>query len=218
MAKQQQRQIRLEQRGAMQQMQSLEERSDDDLLRETRNRSAARAILGSRAAERYDGPTARKYFQEAIAAARPQERPAIRRMAEASLALADRRSGDLRAAAERLGHDAPSRRQLFLLWLSGLVAPPRGSSGWLRARGVLLIVLIVVGMLAIGTGLVSLIALPFGGLALDASILLGVLVVVAALIGLVVYGRKRQRRAQAKRAELTEQQRQPSNRAARRRG
>lgn len=218
MAKQQQRQIRLEQRGALQQMQALEERSDEDLLRETRNRSVARAILGSRAAERYDGATARKYFQEAIAAARPQERPQIRRMAEASLALADRRSGDLRAAAERMGQEAPSRRQLFLLGLSGLVAPPRGSSGWIRARGVLLILLIIVGMLAIGTGLVALLSLPFGGLALDASLLLGVVVVIVALFGLVMYGRKRQRKAQAKRAEMTEQQRQPSNRAARRRG
>lgn len=218
MAKQQQRQIRLEQRGAMQQMQALESRSDEDLLRETRNRAVARAILGSRAAERYDGVAARKYFQEAISAARPQERPQIRRMAEASLALADRRTGDLRAAAERLGHEAPSGRQLFLLRLSGLIAPPRGSSGWLRARGVLLVMLIIVGMLAIGTGLVQLIALPFGGLALDASILLGLLVVVAVLVGLVLYGRKRQRRAQAKRAEMAEQQRQPTNRAARRRG
>ncbi|MFA4927433.1 MAG: DUF308 domain-containing protein [Patulibacter sp.] len=218
MAKQQQRQIRLEQRGAMQQMQALEERSDEDLLRETRNRSVARAILGSRAAERYDGATARKYFQEAIAAARPQERPQIRRMAEASLALADRRSGDLRAAAARMGQEAPSRRQLFLLWLSGLLAPPRGSSGWIRARGVLLIILIVIAMLAIGTGIVALIALPFGGLATDATILLGLLVLIAALVGLVLYGRKRQRKAQAKRAEMTEQQRQPTNRAARRRG
>jgi hypothetical protein len=218
MAKQQQRQIRLEQRGAMQQMQALEQRSDEDLLRETRNRAVARAILGSRAAERYDGPAARKYFQEAISAARPQERPQIRRMAEASLALADRRTGDLRAAAERLGHEAPSGRQLFLLRLSGLIAPPRGSSGWLRARGVLLVLLIIVGVLAIGTGLVQLISLPFGGLALDASILLGLLVVVAVLVGLVLWGRKRQRRAQAKRAEMTEQQRQPTNRAARRRG
>ncbi len=139
-------------------------------------------------------------------------------MAEASLALADRRTGDLRAAAARLGQEAPSGRQLFLLRLSGLIAPPRGSSGWLRARGVLLVLLIIVGLLAIGTSLVQLIALPFGGLALDASLLLGVLIVVGVLVGLVLYGRKRQRRAQAKRAEMTEQQRQPSNRAARRRG
>ncbi|MBF6618605.1 MAG: hypothetical protein ITG02_00050, partial [Patulibacter sp.] len=91
-------------------------------------------------------------------------------------------------------------------------------SGWIRARGVLLILLIIVGMLAIGTGLVALISLPFGGLALDASLLLGVVVVIAVLFGLVMYGRKRQRKAQAKRAEMTEQQRQPTNRAARRRG
>jgi hypothetical protein len=218
MAKQQQRQIRIEQRGALQAMQELERRSDEDLLRETRNRSAARAILGSRAAERYDGATARKYFQESLAAARPQERPQIRRMAEASLALADRRSGDLRAAAERLGQEAPSSRQLFLLRLSGLLVPSPGASPWLRVRGILLIILIVVVLLAVASGLVALISLPFGGLALDATLVLGLLVLVVALVGLVLFGRRRQRRAQAARAEQAEQQRQPTNRAARRRG
>lgn len=218
MAKQQQRQIRIEQRGALQAMQDLEKRSDEDLLRETRNRSAARAILGSRAAERYDGATARKYFQEALAAARPQERPQIRRMAEAALALADRRSGDLRAAAERLGQQAPSGRQLFLLRLSGLLVPPVGAGAWPRTRGILLILLIIVLFLAIGSGLVALIALPFGGLATDATIFLGLLVVVAALVGLIIFGRRRQRKAQAQRAEQAEQQRQPVNRAMRRRG
>ena len=53
---------------------------------------------------------------------------------------------------------------------------------------------------------------------LGSMILLGLLVVVAVIIGLIFYGRKRQRKAQAKRAEMTEQQRQPTNRAARRRG
>ena len=47
---------------------------------------AALAILGGRAAQRYDADAARSYFQRAIAAARPQERMQIRRMADASLA------------------------------------------------------------------------------------------------------------------------------------
>ncbi|WP_320670929.1 hypothetical protein [Patulibacter defluvii] len=218
MAKQQQRQIRIEQRGALAAMQQLEQRSDDDLLRETRNRAAAMAILGSRAAERYDAVAARRYFQQALAAARPQERPQIRRMAEAALALAERRSGDLAAAAQRLGQEAPTGRQLFLLRLSGLLIPPPGTGGWRRARGVLLIILLLVLLGAIGTGLVALIALPFGGLDTASTIVLGVLVLVAVLVGLVLWGRRRQRAAQEKRAAQAQQSREPTNRAARRRG
>jgi hypothetical protein len=218
MAKQQQRQIRIEQRGALQAMEQLEKRSDEELLRETRNRSAARAILGSRAAERYDGATARKYFAEAMSSAGPRERPQIRRMAEAALALADRRSGDLRAAAQRLGQEAPSGRQLFLLRLSGLLVPPPSAGGWARTRGILLILLILVALVAIGTGLAELISLPFGGFDVASAIAVGVIIVVLALIALVVFGRRRQAAAQAKRAEQAAAQRQPTNRAARRRG
>jgi hypothetical protein len=218
MAKQQQRQIRIEQRGALQAMEQLEKRSDEELLRETRNRSAARAILGSRAAERYDGAAARKYFAEAMSSAGPRERPQIRRMAEAALALADRRSGDLRAAAERLGQEAPSGRQLLLLRLSGLLVPPPSAGGWARTRGILLILLIIVALVAIGSGLAALVSLPFGGLDTASTIVLGVLLVVAVLVGLVVFGRRRQRAAQVKRDEQAAAQRQPTNRAARRRG
>ena len=51
----------------------------------------------------FDGnppPDPRAYFQRAIAAARPQERMQIRRMADASLALAERRPSDLKEATE----------------------------------------------------------------------------------------------------------------------
>ena len=50
-------------------------------------------MLGARAAERKDAKRAREHFRAAIAAARPQERLQLRRMAEASLALAERRAG-----------------------------------------------------------------------------------------------------------------------------
>ena len=69
-----QRQIRMEQRGAMEAVQALELRSDEELENETKYKSAAMAILGARAAERFDADAARGYFQRAIAAARPQER------------------------------------------------------------------------------------------------------------------------------------------------
>lgn len=218
MAKQQQRQMKIEQRGGLAAMQQLEQRSDADLLRETRNRSAARAILGSRAAERYEATQARKYFQEAMASARPQERPQIRRMAEAALALADRRPNDLRAAAQRLGQEAPSGRQLFLLRLTGLLVPPSSAGSWPRWRGVLLIFLILMGIIAIGTGLAALISLPFGGLGLASNISLGVILLFVVLGGLIWFARKRQSAAVAKREEQAAAQREPVNRAMRRRG
>ena len=63
---------------------------------------AAKAILGACASERYDVKSARKYFNEALAGCHPQERPALRQMMKASLALAERRPDELRDAMERL--------------------------------------------------------------------------------------------------------------------
>src|SRR3954467_9479300 len=159
-----QRQIRIEQRGAMEAMQRLETKSGEELEAETKFKSAALAILGARASERYDAKAAREYFRRAIAAARPQERVPTRRMADASLALAERRPDDLKVAVERLGQEAPSGRQLLLLRVMGLAAPPPGAPLWLRARGVLIIFLPVVALVALGLGLVELVALPFGGI------------------------------------------------------
>src|SRR5271155_1442721 len=142
-----QRQVRLEQRGALEAIQALEQRSDEELEAETKYKSAAMAILGARAAERFDAESARGYFQRAIAAARPQERLQIRRMADASLALAERRAGDLKDAVERLGQTPPSGRQMFALRAMGLLMPA-GSAGILaRLRGILLIILLVVVLL-----------------------------------------------------------------------
>src|ERR1700749_1552650 len=109
----QQRMMRVEQRSQLAAMQQLESRSDEELEAETKYKAAALAILGARAAERYDAKTARGYFQRAIAAARPQERLQLRRMADASLALAERRAGDLKKATERLGVETPTSRQLL---------------------------------------------------------------------------------------------------------
>src|SRR6202161_4740036 len=107
MAKQQ-RAIRIEQRSQLAAMQQLETRSDEELEAETKFKDAAQAILGARAAERYDAKKARAHFQRAIAASRPQERLQLRRMADASMALAERRAGDLKKATERLGVEAPT--------------------------------------------------------------------------------------------------------------
>ncbi|HUR86594.1 MAG TPA: hypothetical protein VMY78_14725 [Solirubrobacteraceae bacterium] len=193
-----QRQVRIEQKSALAAMAQLEERSDEELAAETKYRAAAQAILGARASERYDSQTAREHFRKAIAAARPQERMQLRRMAEASLALAERRPDDLKAAVEKLGQQAPSSRQLFILRIMGLIAPAPGASLAMKARSVLLIVAIVVGLLAIGTGVAALILLPFGDAGLLSSIFLGLLVVVVALAVLAVVGRRKQAKAKAK--------------------
>ncbi len=182
-------------------MQRLESRSDEELMMETRYRSAAQALLGARAAERYDAKAAREHFQKAIAAARPQERMQLRRMADASLALADRRAGDLKDAVQKLGHEAPGRRQLLALQFMGLIAPPAGVGILVRIRGILLLLGVVILLMAAGLGLVELISLPFGGVSLGGGLLLGFLVVAAVLGVLVVLGRRRQRRAREARGQ-----------------
>jgi hypothetical protein len=191
------RQIKVEQRSALAAMQQHEQRSDEELEREQRFRAAAQAILGARAAERYDADAARAHFRRAIAAARPQERMQLRRMADASLALAERRPDDLKEAVQRLGQAPPSGRQLLLLRIMGFVAPPASAPWYMKVRGILLILLVVILLLALGFGLVKLIALPFGGAGTPAAMLLGVLLIAVVLGVLVLVGRRRQQRARA---------------------
>jgi tetratricopeptide (TPR) repeat protein len=191
-----QRQIRIEQRGSIEAIQALEHRSDEELENETRHKSAALAILGARAAERFDADKARGYFQRAIAAARPQERMQLRRMADASLALAERRPGDLKEAVERLGQAPPSGRQLLALRAIGLLVPP-GSAGILaRLRGIVLILILLILLIALGLGIVELVSLPFGGLGLAPGILLGLFVAIAILATIAAVGKRRRNRAQ----------------------
>jgi hypothetical protein len=199
----QQRMMRVEQRGQLAAMQQLETRSDEELAAETKFKAAAQAILGARAAERYDAKASRTHFQRAIAAARPQERLQLRRMADASLALAERRPDDLKKATERLGVESPSGRDLFLLRVMGLVAPPSSAGGLARARGILLVIVLIVAILLIGFGIVNLVALPFGGVSLDLGIFYGFIVVAIAIGVLAFFGRRRQKRAVAKRVEQT---------------
>ncbi len=194
-----QRQVRVEQRGSIEAIQALEQRSDEELESETKYKSAALAILGARASERFDAEAARGYFQRAIAAARPQERMQIRRMADASLALAERRAGDLKVAVERMGQTPPSGRQLFALRAMGLLAPPSSAGILARVRGVLLIVVLLIALLALGLGIVELVSLPFGGLGLAPGILLGLFVAIAAVAIIAVIGRRRRDRARAER-------------------
>jgi len=195
-----QRQIKIEQKSALAAMERLETRSSEELEGEAKYRAAAQAILGARAAERYDAKTARAHFQRAIAAARPQERMQLRRMANASLALAERRPDDLKEAVQRLGQAPPTGRQLLALRFMGLVVPPPGSSILLRLRGWAVVLGIVLLLMALGLGIVELVSLPLGGVGIAGGLLLGLLVVAAALGILALLGRRRQRRAQQERS------------------
>jgi hypothetical protein len=195
------RQVKMEQRGALAAMQKLESRSDEELEAETRFRAAAQAILGARAAERMDAERSRRHFRAAIAAARPQERLQLRRMAEASLALAERRAGDLKAAAEKLGQTPPSGRQLLALRAMGVIAPPKSAGIARRLLGILIFILIVVAALVLGWAIVQLIALPFGGIGTAVSFFWS-FVLLAVVLGVLIFtGRRRQKRARARVAE-----------------
>jgi len=183
-------------------MQQLESRSDEELEAETKNKAAAQAILGYRAAERYDAKAARAHFQRALAAARgPQERAGIRKMADASLALAERRADDLKRATERLGVEAPTNRQLRSLRFLALIAPPASAGIVARIRGILIAIVLVIAILALGFGIVYGVGQIFGGMSVQLSIFWG-FVLVAIVVGvLAFYGRRRQKRAQAARAD-----------------
>ena len=195
------RQIRMESKAAMAAMQQLETKSDEELLEETRFRSAAQAILGARAAERYDAKTAREHFRNAIAAARPQDRLQLRRMAEASLALAERRPDDLRAAAVKLGQAPPSNRQLLALRFMGLVAPGGNAPAWRRALGVLILIAIVITLIVLGWAIVKLIALPLGGVDTGIAFFYGFLLVLIVLGVLAWRGRRKQAQARSARGQ-----------------
>jgi hypothetical protein len=185
--------------GALAAIPQLENRTDEQLQSESKHRVAAKAILGARAAERYDVDAARKYFNEALAGAHPQERPALRQMMKASMALAERRPDDLKAAMEKLGQQAPSGRQLFMLRMMGLLIPPASAGILARVRGIILLLLLVIVLLALGLGIVKLIALPFGGISTGSAGFFGFLLVVIVIGVLVFLGRRRQARVRGAR-------------------
>jgi hypothetical protein len=196
-----QKQIKMQmQVGALAAIPQLESRTDEQLMSESKHRVAAKAILGARAAERYDVQAARKYFNEALAGSHPQERPALRQMMKASLALAERKPDELKEAMEKLGQQAPSGRQMFMLRMMGLLIPPASAGVVARVRGILLILALVIVLLAVGFGVVKLIALPFGGLGTATAVFFGFLLVLAVIAVLVLLGRRRQAKARAARA------------------
>lgn len=183
--------------GTLAAIPQLEDRTDEQLLSESKHRAAARAILGARAAERYDAKQSRAYFNEALAGCNPRERPALRQLMKASLAQAERRPDELKEAMEKLGQTPPSNRQLLILRLMGLISPPEGAPTLVRIRGFVLLLLIVAVLLAIGFGIAEGIGAAAGGISVGAALLLGFLIIVVVLGALTLLGRRRQSKARA---------------------
>ena len=69
-----------------------------------------------------------------------------------------------------------------------------------RVRGIAILVGAVLVLLALGFGLAKLVTLPFGGVGTLPSIGIGLLIVLAVLGVLALFGRRRQARAAAARA------------------
>jgi uncharacterized membrane protein YhaH (DUF805 family) len=82
----------------------------------------------------------------------------------------------------------------------GLLIPPASAGIVARIRGILLIVLLIVVILALGLGIVELISLPFGGLGLAPAILLGLILAIAVIATAAMIGRRRRDRAAAQSA------------------
>lgn len=197
----QQRTIRVEQRSQLAAIQQLEKRSDEELEAETRYKAAAQAILGSRAAERQDAKKARTHFQRAMAAARPQERMYIRRQAEAALAFAERRADDYAEAVERMGGEVPTGWSLFGLRMLGLIAPPASAGIVARVRGILLAIALVLLIIGVGFGIVYGIGTAAGGISIGFAVFWGFILMVFVLAVASYIGRRRQKRARARRSE-----------------
>jgi hypothetical protein len=70
-----------------------------------------------------------------------------------------------------------------------------------RVRGIALVVLLVILLVAIGFGLAKLVTLPFGGAGTIVSLLVGMVLIVAILGLLALFGRRRQAKAQARALE-----------------
>ena len=109
--------------------------------------------------------------------------------------------GDLKVAAEKLGQTPPTSRQLLALRVMGVIAPPPSAGILRRVGGVLLLILAVILAIALGWAIVQLVALPVGGIGTGVSFFWGFLLVCVVIGGLVIYGRRRQKRARERAAE-----------------
>jgi hypothetical protein len=218
MAKEQQRQVQ-QPKNQMALMTALESKSDEELAAEVRFRSLAQTILGQRAAQRFDSKAARAHFQKALAAARPQERTQIRRMADVFLAMAEGRTGDLKAAADRVGMELPGRWPMLGLRLQGFIAPPASAGSWPRARGIIAGLLLVIALIAalwgVPFGILSGVDAATGGISVADRSFYAIAAALLLFIGLIVLSRRRGAKAKAKQAEMLAERQTQAARARR---
>jgi uncharacterized membrane protein len=85
--------------------------------------------------------------------------------------------------------------------------PAQRAGSLARARGVLLIFLLIASILLAAFGIVSGLGAAAGGLSFDLRIFWSLVLIVALLAGLFLFGRRRQRTMEAKRAEQMAQMR-----------
>jgi high-affinity Fe2+/Pb2+ permease len=83
----------------------------------------------------------------------------------------------------------------------GIVAPPASAGIPRRVGGVVLLILAVILAIVLGWAIVQLVALPFGGIGTGVSFFWGFLLVCVVLGGLILFGRRRQKRARERAAE-----------------
>src|SRR5215216_3429672 len=152
---------------------------------ESKSALGAMQQLESRSDEELEAETRYRAAAQALLGARAAERMDAKRSRE-----------HFRAAIA-----AARPQERLQLRRMGIIAPPPGSNPLLRIRGVLLVILLIVAVLALGWGLVQLVSLPFGGLDPAISIFWGLLLVLIALGVLFFVGRRRQARARERAAE-----------------
>src|SRR5262249_17177194 len=94
----------------------------------------------------------------------------------------------------------PTNRQLLMLRIMGVVAPPPSAGLPRRILGILLVILFLVVVMVVAYGIVKLVALPFGGVGVAAWFYAFVLLVLVFGVLWFFVGR-RQAAARAKAAE-----------------
>jgi hypothetical protein len=119
-------------------------------------------------------------------------------MAEASIALAERDASKLKSSTAKLGGPAPTSRQLLMLRVMSVIAPPSSAPMWRRIMGPILLILALIAVICLGFGIVTLVTWGKAG---SYAWLYGFILVLVVFGVLYFFGRRRQAAARARAAE-----------------